>query len=473
MRILITGSTGYIGRRFLAKLLEDGGVKIRLLVRNPKAVSAKVAQRVEIVKGDAFELESLEKAMENVDVCYYLLHSLSSKDYKQKDKELAQKFIQMAEKTNVKRIIYLGGLGVEDANTSEHLLSRLETGKILSSSQQVQTIWFRAGVIIGSGSASFEIIRNLTEKLPIMTTPKWVETLAQPISVNDVLEYLYAALHVKIDENLIVDIGSQKLTYRQMMLGTAQALGLKRYIIPLPFMSINLSSYWLNLFTPVPFSVAKALIEGLRSEVIMQNDNAKKYFPHIVPKDYVTSVKEAVEEIEHNQVISRWNDNGGKIWEKDHAKEFANALFMDRRIRNISQIPHQNVYKSFTSIGGNNGWFDYDFLWEIRGFLDKMVGGVGLKRGRRSECDLRISDCLDFWKVVDIQKDERLLLYAQMILPGNAWLEFKIEGNQLIQSAYFYPKGVLGRLYWYGLIPLHYLVFNNMIDSIIQRARNS
>ena len=273
-----------------------------------------------------------------------------------------------------------------------------------------------------------------------MTTPKWAETLAQPISVNDVLEYLHEALHVKIEESQIIDIGSQKLIYRQMMLGTAEALGLKRYIIPLPFMSINLSSYWLNLFTPVPFSVAKALIEGLCSEVVAQNDNAQKYFPHIKPRDYVSSVKEAVEEIEHNQVISRWNDNGGKIWEKDHTKEFANALFMDRHIRDISGISHQKVYSSFTSIGGNKGWFDYDFLWEMRGFLDKMVGGVGLKRGRRSECDLRISDCLDFWKVVDIQKNERLLLYAQMILPGNAWLEFKIEGNELIQSANFTQK---------------------------------
>ena len=471
MRVLITGSTGYIGRRLLAKLIDKDELQIRLLVRNSKAVSAKAAQRVEIIQGDAFDKESLRRAMEGVEVCYYLLHSLSAKEYKQKDRQLAQNFIEIAQEMGVERIIYLGGLGVEDMNTSEHLLSRLETGRILSSSQKVQTLWLRAGVIIGSGSASFEILRNLTEKLPIMTTPKWVETRAQPISVNDVLDYLQAALHVKVEGNLTIDIGSEKLTYREMMLKTAQALGLKRYIIPLPFMSINLSSYWLNLFTPVPFSVAKALIEGLRSEVVAQNDNAKIYFPHIQPRNYIDSVREAVEEIEHNQVISRWNDNGGKIWEKDHANEFANALFMDRRIRSIDGILPENVYQSFTSIGGSNGWFDYDFLWEIRGFLDKMVGGVGLKRGRRSECDLRISDCLDFWKVVDIQKDERLLLYAQMILPGNAWLEFKIEENQLIQSAYFYPKGVLGRLYWYGLIPLHYLVFNNMIDSIVERAK--
>jgi len=473
MRVLLTGSTGFIGRRLLIKIIEEEGLHVRLLVRNKKAVSEQLAQRVEIVEGDAFDAETLKNALRGIDVCYYFLHSLNVENYKQKDKELAQSFIDIAEEMGVRRIIYLGGLGREEPATSEHLLSRLETGNILSSSTKVQTIWFRAGVIIGSGSASFEIIRNLTEKLPVMTTPKWVDTLAQPIAIDDVLAYLQAGLHVEVEKNLVVDIGSEQLSYKQMMLKTAEALGLKRYIIPLPFMSINISSYWLNLFTPVPFSVAKALILGLSSEVVMQNDNARLYFPQIVPRDYTWAVKQAVREIEQNQVISRWNDSGGKVWEKDHAKEFSNALFMDRRIRNIGNIPPSKIYETFTSLGGEVGWFDYDFLWEIRGIIDKMLGGVGLKRGRRSACDLRTGDCLDFWKVVDLQKDERLLLYAQMIVPGSAWLEFKIENNTLIQSAYFYPKGVWGRLYWYGLMPLHYLVFNNMIDSILNKAKQS
>ena len=470
MKVLLTGSTGYIGRRLKEKLLEDKDIQLRLLVRNKKSISNDIKNKIEIIEGDTFNKESLKEALKDIDVAYYLIHSLSNDNYKDLDKISAQNFLDIANLCGVKKIIYLGGLGVKDKNTSEHLLSRIETGEILSSNKNVQTIWFRAGVIIGSGSASFEIIRNLTEKLPIMTTPKWVNTLAQPICIKDVLTYLKEAIKLETKEDLIVDIGSKALTYKDMMMGTANALGLKRVIIPLPFMSINISSYWLNLFTPVPFSVAKALIEGLKSEVVIQNDNAKKYFPNITPISYEDSVKNAIKEIEENQVISRWNDNANGVWEKNSSNEISQALYIDRKEFDISNIEASKVYQSFTSIGGENGWFTFDFLWEIRGFIDKMIGGVGLKRGRRSQCDLRISDCLDFWKVVDLKENERLLLYAQMKLPGEAWLEFKIKDNKLIQSAYFYPKGVFGRLYWYSLVPLHYFIFKNMINSIIKKA---
>ena len=470
MKILLTGSTGYIGRRLKQKLLLDENVQLKLLVRNKKSV-CELEKKVEIIEGDTFNKDALRIALKDVDTAYYLIHSLSNENYKDLDKISAQNFLDIANECGVKRIIYLGGLGVKNEHTSEHLLSRIETGEILSSNKNVQSIWFRAGVIIGSGSASFEIIRNLTEKLPVMTTPKWVNTLAQPISIDDVLSYLQEAISIDTKENLIVDIGSKALTYKEMMIGTANALGLKRIIIPLPFMSINISSYWLNLFTPVPFSVAKALIEGLKSEVTIQNDNAKKYFPNIVPISYEDSVRNAIKEIEENQVISRWNDTADGVWEKNNSNQISQALYMDRKEADISHIQASKVYQSFTSIGGENGWFAFDFLWELRGFIDKMIGGVGLKRGRRSQCDLRISDCLDFWKVVDLKENERLLLYAQMKLPGEAWLEFKIKDNKLIQSAYFYPKGLLGRLYWYILVPLHYFVFNNMIKSIIKKAK--
>ena len=471
MKVLLTGSTGYIGRRLKQILLNDENIELKLLVRNKKSVTT-LDKNVTIIQGDTFDKESLKEALKDVEVAYYLIHSLSNEHYKDLDKISAQNFLDVANEYGVKRIIYLGGLGVKNENTSEHLLSRIETGEILSSNKNVQTIWFRAGVIIGSGSASFEIIRNLTEKLPIMTTPKWVDTKAQPIAVSDVLSYLHNGLYLEKKENLIVDIGSEQLSYKNMMLKTAKVLGLKRYLITLPFMSINLSSYWLNLFTPVPFTVAKALIEGLKSEVIIQNDHAKKYFPNITPISYEEAVKNAIKEIEENQVISRWNDKGDGVWEKNAQNEISKAVFIDRKEVDISNLEASKVYQSFISIGGENGWFDFDFLWELRGIIDKLIGGVGLKRGRRSQCDLRISDCLDFWKVVDLQKDERLLLYAQMKVPGEAWLEFKIKDNKLIQSAYFYPKGVLGRLYWYTLVPLHYFVFNNMIKSIIKKAKS-
>ncbi|BAK74514.1 SDR family oxidoreductase [Arcobacter sp. L] len=471
MKVLLTGSTGYIGRRLKQKLLEDKNIELKLLVRNKNSVRSNLQNKIEIIEGDTFNKDSLKEALKDVETAYYLIHSLSNENYKDLDKISAQNFLDIANECGVKRVIYLGGLGVKNENTSEHLLSRIETGEILSSNKNVQTIWLRAGVIIGSGSASFEIIRNLTEKLPIMTTPKWVTTKAQPIAVNDVLSYLYNSLYLEKKENLIVDIGSEQLSYKDMMLKTAKVLGLKRWIIPLPFMSINLSSYWLNLFTPVPFSIAKALIEGLKSEVVIQNQNAKKYFPNIIPISYEDAVKNAIKEIEENQVISRWNDKGDGVWDKTSNSEISKAIFIDRKEEDISNIDASKVYTSFISIGGANGWFDFDFLWELRGIIDKLIGGVGLKRGRRSQCDLRISDCLDFWKVVDLKENERLLLYAQMKIPGEAWLEFKIKDNKLIQSAYFYPKGVLGRLYWYALIPLHYFVFNNMIKSIIKKAK--
>lgn len=471
MKVLLTGSTGYIGRRLKQQLLNDENIELKLLVRNKKSISS-LNENAQIIEGDTFNKESLKEALKDVEVAYYLIHSLSNENYKDLDKISAQNFLDVAALCGVKRIIYLGGLGVKDENTSEHLLSRIETGEILSSNKNVQTIWLRAGVIIGSGSASFEIIRNLTEKLPIMTTPKWVNTKAQPIAVTDVLSYLHKSLYLDVKENLIVDIGSEQLSYKNMMLKTAKVLGLKRILITLPFMSINLSSYWLNLFTPVPYAVAKALVEGLKSEVIIQNDHAKKYFPNIVPISYEDAVANAIKEIEENQVLSRWNDKSDDVWEKNSQNNISKAIFIDRKEEDISNLNPSKVYQSFIGIGGDNGWFDFDFLWELRGIIDKLIGGVGLKRGRRSQCDLRISDCLDFWKVVDLKKDERLLLYAQMKLPGEAWLEFKIKDNKLIQSAYFYPKGVFGRLYWYALVPLHYFIFKNMIKSIIKKAKN-
>ncbi len=471
MKVLLTGSTGYIGRRLKQKLLQDSDVSLRLFVRNKKSLSKETLQNIEVFEGDTFDLVALEKALTGTDVAYYLIHSLQSTDYKNLDKISAQNFIDTAEKCGVKRVIYLGGLGVKDENTSKHLLSRIETGEVLSANKKVQTIWIRAGVIIGSGSASFEIIRNLVEKLPIMITPKWVRTKAQPIAVSDVLEYLRKSLYLNTKENLQIDIGSECLSYKDMMLQTASALGLKRHLLPVPFMSVKISSHWLNLFTPVPFTVAQALIEGLKSEVLIQNDNARKFFPEVKPIGYLDAVRLAVKEIEDNQVISRWSDRGGQAWEEDHEKTYSDAIFVDRKELSIEGIEKEKIYKSFVTIGGENGWFDFDFLWELRGVIDKILGGAGLNRGRRSQCDLRIGDCLDFWKVVDLQENERLLLFAQMKLPGLAWLEFRIKDGKLIQSAYFYPRGLWGRIYWYALMPLHYFVFNNMIVSIVERGR--
>ena len=472
MKVLLTGANGYIGRRLKQTLLNED-VFLRLLVRNPKSLDSNL--EAEVIQGDTFDIKSLELALDGIDVAYYLIHSLQDKNYKELDKKSAQNFLDAAIKKGVKRIIYLGGLGIKE-EASEHLLSRIETGEILSSKpDKIETIWIRAGVIIGSGSASFEIIRHLTEKLPIMVTPKWVKTLAQPIGVDDVIAYLNASKDLSIDSNIVVDIGSEKMTYKEMMLACANALGLRRWIFPLPVLTINLSSYWLNLFTPVPYTVARSLIEGLSSEVVIQNDNAKRYFSHIHPMGFQEAVKKAIQEMEENQVFSRWSDAGGgqDRWEKQHKGDPSSAVLMDRQSMKLDGIPKETLYRTFCSIGGKEGWFGYDWLWEIRGWLDKMIGGAGLNRGRRHSQHLRIGESVDFWRVEDLSVNERLLLYAQMKVPGKAWLEFKITGDELVQTAYFYPRGLLGRLYWYILTPVHYLVFGNMIRSIIKKARNN
>ncbi len=345
MNVLLTGSTGYIGRRLKQRLLNDENINLKLLVRNKKSISDTIKDRIEIIEGDTFNKESLKLALKDVHTAYYLIHSLSNENYKDLDKISAQNFLDIAQECNVKRVIYLGGLGVKNDSTSTHLLSRIETGEILSSSNSVQTIWLRAGVIIGSGSASFEIIRNLTEKLPIMTTPRWVDTKAQPIAVEDVLEYLHSSLYLQESKNLMIDIGSEQLSYKEMMEKTAKALDLKRMLIPLPFMSINISSYWLNLFTPVPFSIAKALIEGLKSEVVIQNDNAKKYFPNIKPISYESAVKNAIKE--NRELITQiLNQYGFKIFEasggyeavKIFESEKIDLIFMDILMSGLSGL---------------------------------------------------------------------------------------------------------------------------------------
>ncbi len=472
MRVLLTGANGYIGRRLKQKLLEEN-ITLRLLVRNPKSLDSQIFKKAEVFQGDSFDRESLKNALKDIDVAYYLIHSLQEKDYEVLDRQSAQNFLDIAIECGVKRIIYLGGLGIKK-DASKHLRSRIETGEILSSQpQKIQTIWIRAGVIIGSGSASFEIIRNLTEKLPVMITPRWVSTLAQPIGIENVIMYLNEAKDLDITHNLIVDIGSSAMTYREMMLKCAKVLGLKRWIIPVPVLTIKLSSYWLNIFTPVPYSVARSLIEGLSSEVIVQNDHAQRYFPHIHPSSFEDAVTKAIKEMEDNQVFSRWSDagGGGDLWEEQHQNDPSSAILLNRKKMKIVDLSKKELYLTFTSVGGSEGWFGYNWLWKIRGLIDKLIGGVGLHRGRRDPKTLRIGESIDFWRVEDLVPNERLLLRAQMILPGKAWLEFKIQGEEFIQTAYFYPRGVWGRIYWYLLVPFHYFVFGKMIRSIYHQAQ--
>jgi len=470
--ILIAGATGYIGRRLQSRLLNRSGRIIRLLVRNRSKVSIPTSDRIEICEGDTLHAETLDKALAGVHTAFYLIHSMGAKkDFESLDRRSAENFRNAAIKAGVKRIVYLGGLGVRET-ASKHLRSRIETGEILSSMpDQIQTIWFRAGVIIGSGSASFEIIVNLVHKLPLMVTPKWVATMTQPVAVDDVLAYLEAAIDLPCDNNLVVDIGTEPMSFRQMMLEAARVMGLKRWMVQVPVLSPRLSSYWLILFTTVPYRVAAALVDGLKSETILQNDHARRYFPQIHPISYDKAVARAMEELEQRQVISRWCDSSADVAcdITDH-DDPTGSILRDIRILPLKDISPDAVYRSVCSIGGENGWFTYNFLWRLRGFIDKLFGGYGLSRGRRMGNELRPGDAIDFWKVVDLRKDKRLLLHAQMKLPGKAWLEFDIQPGRLVQTAHFIPNGIWGRVYWYSVLPLHHLVFSNLAKQVLNKA---
>jgi uncharacterized protein YbjT (DUF2867 family) len=474
--VLITGATGYIGRRLKHRLLEIPNLSIRLFVRNKNKVQVSVADRVDIKEGSTFDKDSLAAALKGVDTAFYLIHSMgTTDDYRNLDRVSAENFRDTCIEAGVRRIIYLGGLGVKET-ASEHLLSRIETGEILSAKpDRIQTIWLRAGVIIGSGSASFEIIRNLCQKLPVMITPRWVRNRTQPIGIDDVLAYLHASIELRHQGNLVVDIGCEELSFQQMMQQAAEVMGLKRYLFPVPVLSPRLSSYWLILFTPIPYKLASALVEGLKSETTLQNDNAAQYYKEIQPLMFRQTVAKAIQELEQNQVLSRWCDSTSQ--QACDIKDFDNpagAILRDIRIVPYTNGEHQeDVFQSACAVGGPKGWFKYNFLWRLRGAMDKIIGGYGLSRGRRVNGELRVGDALDFWKVVDIKPNKRLLLYAQMKVPGEAWLEFDVQPDQLVQTAHFLPRGVLGRLYWYMVLPFHYFVFNNLARTVVSSAAKS
>lgn len=471
-KILITGSTGYIGRRLKNRLLQRSDLEIRLLVRDRDKVRKSVIQQVEIVEGDTFNVSKLREALQDIDTAYYLIHSMGADaDFEERDRVSAENFRDACIECGVKRIIYLGGLGVKET-ASKHLMSRIETGEILSAkSEKIQTLWFRAGIIIGSGSASFEIVRNLVQKLPIMVTPKWVTTLTQPIAITDVLDYLTFALDVEVSGDLIVDIGTDPVSFKGMMKKTATVMKLPRMMFPIPVLSPKLSSYWLILFTPVPFQMAAALVEGLKSETVLQNDHAATYFPRITPMTFEESVAAAVEEMEQDQVLSRWSDSsGGEVSDVEGQDDTSSAIYRSQHTFSLNGHSPDTVFQSVCSLGGEKGWFILDFLWQVRGIIDKLAGGYGLNRGRRSRERLRVGDALDFWKVVDIKENKRLLLVAQMKLPGKAWLEFDLQPDQLVQTAHFHPQGLLGRLYWLLMLPFHDIIFANLGKRVVNHA---
>ncbi len=476
MRVLVTGATGYIGGRLVPALL-DAGHAVRCFVRGPGRIEGRF-DGVEVALGDVFDRESLRAALHGCDVAYYLVHSMSDdrRDFTRRDREAARLFGITAAEAGVTRIVYLGGLGDDSRRSalSPHLRSRHEVGRELRAGG-VPVTEFRAAIIVGSGSVSFEMLRYLTERLPVMVAPKWVRTRCQPIGVRDVIAYLVAALGSAPSAGRIVEIGgADALQYQEMMLRYAAIRGLSRRIIVVPFLSPRLSSRWIHLVTPIPASIAQPLVEGLFNEVVVRDDAARTLFPAIVPIGYDEAVLRALDRNASTGPATTWFD---AFDVKTLPGEFAGSaqgMLIDRRERTTTASP-RDVFRVFTSLGGAKGWLYADWLWELRGVLDRVVGGIGTRRGRRSPNTLRLGDAVDFWRVEAYRPHELLRLRAEMKLPGYAWLQFEaVEredgGTCLRQTAFFDPRGVFGFLYWYSVLPFHEFIFGNMATRIVREA---
>ena len=475
--ILVTGATGYIGGRLVARLLATG-YRVRCLVRDPARLQGRPWQSaIEIVAGDVLQPESLDLAMQGVFAAYYLVHSLAGgADFHQRDLIAAHNFGVAARAAGIERIIFLGGLAEAAPGLSEHLRSRQQTGDSLRSTG-VPVTEFRAGVIVGSGSLSFEMIRYLTERVPVMICPSWVYTRTQPIGIREVLEYLATALAVPESSGRIIEIGgAEVVTYGEMMTIYAEVRGLKRWMVPVPVLTPRLSSYWVNLVTPIPAAIARPLIEGLRNESIVHDPSAQQLFPHIQPAGYRTTVEQALAQLEASNIETAWSDalSTSQSDVPPVTLTTHEGMILEHRQCVVLASP-ADVYKIFIGLGGKRGWFYMNWAWEIRGFMDQMMGGVGLRRGRRDPDELRVGDALDFWRVEVVEPGRLLRLRAEMKVPGKAWLQLQVtpreEGQALLsQTAFFAPKGLMGWLYWYALYPLHGLIFSGLIDQIARRA---
>ena len=480
--ILVTGATGYIGGRLVPRLVDEGQ-KVRVFVRSrDRVLSRSWASQVEIAVGDALDEKSVASALEGVDAAYYLIHSLSTgPDFRELDFSAARNFGEAARQSGVKRIIYLSGLGDPDSNLSSHLRSRQECGAALRESG-VSVTELRAGVIVGSGSLSFEMIRHLVERLPVMICPRWIYSRIQPIAVDDLLEYLTAALNSTSlnsasGEGQIIEIGGKDATtYKGLMLGYAKARGLRRLLLPVPVLTPRLSSYWVHWMTPIPAGIAKALAEGLRNDVVVSDTKSESLFPQIAPADYATAIERVLRDLNDGRIDTSWSDAVGPSTNRDKlvSLESREGLIVERRRLPVS-APAGMVYRVCAGIGGGRGWYFANWAWSLRGMLDRLLGGAGLRRGRRHPDDLRVGDALDFWRVESAEPNHQIRLRSEMKLPGDAWLQFDIQEGKdgsawLDQTAVFAPKGLMGLLYWYALYPIHSWIFRGMIRAIAHRA---
>jgi uncharacterized protein YbjT (DUF2867 family) len=473
-RILLTGATGYVGGRLLSQM-EERGLPVRCMTRRPESLAGRVAGRTEVAGGDVMDAESLEPALAGVDTAYYFVHSMGTKkDFELEDREAAENFARAANRAGVRKIIYLGGLGEPGPSLSKHLRSRQETGKILRTSG-AQVIEFRASIIIGSGSLSFELVRALVERLPVMICPRWVQVRAQPIAIEDVLSYLLEALQLADGESQIIEIGGpDQVSYGEIMQEYARQRGLRRWMIPVPVLTPNLSSLWLGLVTPVYARVGRKLVESLRNPTLVSSDLASKLF-RVRPRGLRESIARALSNEDREVAETRWSD---ALSSSGRAKTWGGVRFGSRLVDSrTATVPVDSgqAFGPIQRIGGDTGWYCGDWLWRVRGFLDLLVGGVGVRRGRRDPVNIHVGDALDFWRVEQYEPARRLRLRAEMKVPGRAWLEFEVTGqgssSTIRQTAIFDPVGLSGLVYWYALYPLHQFVFAGMLDNIARAAQ--
>ncbi len=475
--VLVTGATGYVGGRLVPRLL-DAGYRVRCLVRDPARLQGRSWRpRVEVVTGDALEPVSLEAALKGVSAAYYLIHGLKGGRVNgERDLRAAHSFTVAAENQGVQRLIYLGELVDPSTDLSPYLRSRHETGYILRQSK-IPVTEFRAGMVVGSGSVLFEMIRYLAEREPVLICPAWFFSEAQPIAIRNVLDYLVTALKVPESAGKLVEIGgSTRLTYADMLLAYAKERGLQRRLIRTPFYAPRLSAYWVHMVTPIHWRVVLPLIEGLRARLVVHDDQARKLFPQIQSMDFRSALHLALGRVLSDRVETSWSDalvnTAGDV--APYRFTIEEGLMLERR-RMLLDLPPETVFQAYTGIGGERGWLYMDWAWALRGWMDKAIGGVGIRRGRRHPDDIRAGESLDFWRVEAVEKDRMLRLRAEMKVPGKAWLQFEStpqDGKTLLtETAYYEPRGFWGFVYWYAMWPFHAFLFDGLIRRLAARAR--
>ena len=473
--ILLTGATGYIGGRLLPAL-ESRGEKVRCLVRHPSYLKTRVGPGTEVVDGDLCDQSSIAKPLEGVDTAYYLVHCMETgRRFEKRDREAARNFGEAARAAGVRRIIYLGGL-TQGECLSSHLRSRLEVGRILRECG-VPTVEFRASIIIGSGSLSFEMVRALVERLPIMITPKWVRSLAQPIAVEDIIQYLLKAAELPLGGSTVFEIGgADKVSYEGIMREYARQRKLRRIMIPVPFLSPKMASYWLALITPLYFNVGRKLVASVKSDSVVMDTAAQEAFS-VRPKGLAEAISRAIGNEDQQFAVTHWSD---ALAENKNEHHLWGVAFGHRRVDSYSRVMEfspPEVFFPIQCIGGEQGWYAYRWLWWTRGYLDRRLGGVGLRTGRRDPIDLRVGDAIDFWRVEKLIPNRLLLLFVEMKLPGRAWTFFEVapheRGSEVRITAVFDPKGIWGKLYWYTVSPYHYFVFTGMLKGIAKAAEQN